>query len=132
MTQRSRISLTVDVPHRILVIRLHSLRDPRNTPDLIDRLQGVEHVWAYDALFDFRRYEADLSADYLTYLTQKWHDLTLGRDRDRRMALVSPCPVLNLQLRDMRTAMPERNIAVFESFDEGLDWLKQRNMEVAA
>ncbi|EGF90715.1 hypothetical protein ABI_37470 [Asticcacaulis biprosthecium C19] len=124
MPKRSRISLNIDAANRILFVRLHSLCDDHNTPDLIDSLSQVDESWSYDALFDFRRYEADLSGDYLSFLTQKWTALTEGRDRDRRMALVSPCPVLNLQLREMRSAMPDRGIAVFESFDEGLDWLK--------
>ncbi|ESQ89882.1 hypothetical protein ABAC460_11310 [Asticcacaulis sp. AC460] len=124
MPKRSRISLNVDGLNRILFIRLHSLRDERASPDLIDRLGKVDKPWTYDALFDFRRYEAELSGDYLSFLTHKWRALTEGRDRDRRMALVSPCPVLHLQLRELRGAMPDRGIAVFESFDEGLDWLK--------
>ena len=124
MSQRSRISLTVDVSNRILMIRLHSLCDERETPDLIDQLQRVAEPWTYDAIFDFRRYEAELSRDYLAFLTHKWMALTEGRDRGRLMALVSTCPVLSLQLREMRGAMPDRGMSVFESFDEGLDWIK--------
>ncbi|ESQ76466.1 hypothetical protein [Asticcacaulis sp. AC402] len=124
MSQRSRISLNVDALNRILFIRLHSLRHEHETPDLNDCLLGVEQPWRYDALFDFRRYEADLSGEYLAFLTQTWTGMYEGRDRGRRMALVSPCPVLHLQLREMRGVVPDHGTVVFESFDEGLDWLR--------
>ena len=131
MPKRSRISLTVDVSNHILMIRLHSLRDEHDTPDLIDHLQGVAEPWTYDAIFDFRRYEAELSREHLAFLTQKWFALTAGRDRGRQMALVSPCPVLAQNLREMRGAMPDRAVAVFESFDEGLDWIKTDRLQAA-
>ena len=131
MSQRSRFSLTVDVSNRILMIRLHSLRDEHTTPDLIDHLKGIADPWTYDAIFDFRRYEAELSRDYLAFLTHKWLIISEGRDRGRRMALVSACPVMTLQLQEMRRAMPDRGIAIFESFDEGLDWLKIAEPAVA-
>ncbi len=133
MLKRSRISLTVDVTNHILVIRLHSLCTAREAPDLIDHLKGVAEPWSYDAIFDFRRYEAELSQDYLAFLTQKWMAVSAGRDRSRRMALISASTALSRQLYAMRSAMPDRDIAIFECFDEGLDWtMSGRVSEVAA
>ncbi|MBW8882599.1 MAG: hypothetical protein JF615_14600 [Asticcacaulis sp.] len=132
MSQRSRISLTVDVSSHILMIRLHSLGDAHETPDLIDHVNDVAEPWSYDAILDFRRYEAELSHDYLIHLGQKWVQLAQGRDLGRRLALISPCPVLSGQLLALAKALPGRGLAVFESFDDGLDWIKASRTCVAA
>ncbi|MGA9659995.1 MAG: hypothetical protein WBQ60_12985 [Asticcacaulis sp.] len=125
MRKRSRISITVDADNLILIIRLHNLRDDQDEPaDLIDMLKTVESPWLYRAIFDFRRYQADLSRDYLAFLTQKWMALSDGRDQDQAMALIANTPKLRMNLKAMTDVMPDRRIAVFETFDEGLDWLK--------
>ena len=122
---RSRFSITPDRPNRLLIIRLHSLRDDQASgPDLIDVLADIEDPWLYNALFDFRRYEAELSRNYLAFLTQKWSALTQGRDRARCMALVSRDYDLKRRLYGMFDVMPERAIDVFNDFDEALDWIK--------
>lgn len=125
MSKRSRFSVTVDRANMILIIRLHSLRcDQEPGPDLIDQLATVETPWLFNALFDFRRYEADLSRDYLGFLTEKWMAFTRGRDTGRSMALVGGNPSLAFNLKAMFDVMPNRNIAIFDTFDEGLDWIK--------
>ncbi|MDI7774660.1 hypothetical protein [Asticcacaulis sp. EMRT-3] len=122
---RSRFSITPDRPNRLMIIRLHSLSgDSIPAPDLIDALAGIEEPWLYNALFDFRRYEAELSRDYLAFLTKKWSALTQGRDRARCMALVSRDYDLKRRLYGMLEIMPERAIDVFDDFDEALDWIK--------
>lgn len=125
MQKRSRYSVTVDHANMILIIRLHSLRcDQEPGPDLIDQLAMVETPWLFNALFDFRRYEADLSRDYLSFLTEKWTAFTRGRDSGRCMALVGGNPDLTFNLKAMLDVMPNRSIAIFDTFDEGLDWIK--------
>jgi hypothetical protein len=122
---RSHFSLMIDRSERLLIIRLYGLR-PENAkaPDLIDSLAGIDAPWLYNALFDFRRYEAELSREYLAFLTQKWNLLTHGRDQDRCMALVSRDYDLKRRLSGMHDVMPGRAIEVFEDFDEALDWIK--------
>ncbi|MFT4075452.1 MAG: hypothetical protein QM647_07955 [Asticcacaulis sp.] len=125
MSMRSRFAVTADRDNRLLIIRFHSLRDGQAPgPDLIDQLATIDSPWLYDALFDFRRYEAELSRDYLKFLTDKWNTFTRGRDHGRCMALVGGDQVLSTNLRAAMTVMPDRNIAVFDTFDEGLDWVK--------
>ncbi|ESQ94409.1 hypothetical protein [Asticcacaulis benevestitus] len=125
MQKRSRYSVTVDRANMILIIRLHSLRGDQDPgPDLIDRLATVETPWLFNALFDFRRHEADLSRDYLSFLTEKWTAFTRGRDSGRTMALVGGNPDLTFNLKAMLDVMPNRSIAIFDTFDEGLEWIK--------
>ena len=115
----------IDRSERLLIIRLHGLqREDAKAPDLIDSLAGIDAPWHYNALFDFRRYEAELSREYLAFLTRKWNLLTHGRDQDRCMALVSRDYDLKRRLSGMHDVMPGRAIEVFEDFDEALDWIK--------
>jgi len=121
---RSRFSFQIDRPASLLIIRLHDQRgETCQGPDLIDTLASIEAPWLYNALLDFRRYEAELSRDYLKFLTQKWNTLTRGRDRDRCMALVSRDYDLKRRLYGMSDVMPGRAIGIFEDFDEALDWV---------
>ena len=125
MSKRSRFAVTVDRDNMILIIRFHSVRNDQEAgPDLIDLLATVETPWLFNAIFDFRRYEADLSRDYLKFLTEKWAAFTRGRDQNRSMALVGGDSDLTFNLKAMLDAMPDRRIAIFDTFDEGLDWIK--------
>jgi hypothetical protein len=125
MPKRSRFSVTADRANMILIIRFHSLRNDQDAgPDLIDQLATVETPWLFNALFDFRRYEAELSRDYLGFLTEKWAAFTRGRDTNRSMALVGGNTDLTFNLKAMFDVMPNRSIAIFDTFDEGLDWIK--------
>ena len=125
MSKRSRFAVTVDRVNMILIIRFHSVRSDQETgPDLIDLLATVESPWLFNAIFDFRRYEADLSRDYLHFLTDKWTAFTRGRDQGRCMALVGGNSDLTFNLKAMFDVMPDRRIGIFDTFDEGLDWIK--------
>jgi len=125
MSKRSRFAVTVDRENMILIIRFHSVRNDQEAgPDLIDLLATVETPWLFNAIFDFRRYEADLSRDYLKFLTEKWAAFTRGRDQNRIMALVGGDSDLTFNLKAMLDVMPDRRIAIFDTFDEGLDWIK--------
>jgi len=125
MSKRSRFAVTVDRANMILIIRLHSVRPDQDTgPDLIDLLATVETPWLFNAIFDFRRYEADLSREYLKFLTDKWTVFTRGRDAGRCMALVGGNADLAFNLKAMLDVMPDRRIRLFDTFDEGLDWIK--------
>ena len=125
MSKRSRYSVTIDRDNMILIIRFHSVRDEQETgPDLIDLLATVDNPWLFNAIFDFRRYEADLSRDYIKFLTDKWAAFTRGRDQYRCMALVGGDCDLTFNLKAMLDVMPDRRIGTFDTFDEGLDWIK--------
>ncbi len=125
MSKRSRYAVTIDRDNMILIIRFHSVRHEQEAgPDLIDLLATVDNPWLFNAIFDFRRYEADLSRDYLKFLTDKWAAFTRGRDQDRSMALVGGDANLTFNLKAMSDIMPDRRIGIFDTFDEGLEWIK--------
>lgn len=133
MSKRSRYAVTIDRDNMILIIRFHSVRNDQDAgPDLIDLLATVDSPWLFNAIFDFRRYEADLSRDHLKFLTDKWAAFTRGRDQGRCMALIGGDADLTFNLKAMFDVMPDRRIALFDTFDEGLDWIKASGDEARA
>lgn len=125
MSIRSRIRLTIDADNRILIIRLSDREDRPDAPDMIDHIRAAGAPWLYDAIIDFRRYAVELSRDHLAFLTQKWRELEQGRDTHGRLALVTADPALKARLIGLKDVMPDRPTAIFDTFDEALDWVKQ-------
>eukprot|EP01042_Synura_sphagnicola_P028536 gene28536-36799_t len=124
MSRRSKISLTVDNSNMILIARLYGSRDESQEPqDLIDFVSAADAPWLYDIIIDFRRFESEISRDYIAFLTNKWRDLEAGRDQQKCMALVTNDYGLKLRLAQMMDVMPSRRISFFSSMDEALDWI---------
>lgn len=133
MNRLSRISITLDSPNHVLLIRFFSLREASDkAPDLIDYLDTVGKPWLYHAILDFRRYEAELSSEYTQFLLDKWLALEAGRDVRRALAVITRDPWLKERLKPLATVLPHRNLAFFSTFDEGLDWVKSCNLPTAA
>ncbi len=127
-TRLSKISLTVDTPKMILIARLYSSRDETKDPqDLIDCVSATDRPWLYDIIIDFRRFESELSREYITHLTRKWHDLEQGRDRQKCLAFIVNDYSLKMQLTQMTDIMPPRLIRFFRSIDEAFDWIATCN-----
>ena len=125
MSRRSRISLTVDTPNLILSARLYSLYDEADgAPDLVDHLKAAGQPWLYNIIIDFRRFEAILDDVYIAYLANKWAQLERGRDGGKRLCVVTSDPCLKARLSGLSAAMPQREVALFDCFDQGLDWTR--------
>ncbi len=133
MKQRSRVSVTVDTSNQIIVTRLFSLRQAVDgLPDLIDHLKMAGQPWLYDAILDFRRYEAELTPDYLEFLVGKWISLEAGRRLRKILCVITPDLSLRAQLMPLADALPHRELAFFDTFDEAMDWIGERRQADAA
>jgi len=125
MSQRSRISLTVDTPNHILIVRPYSAYDEGSgEPDLVDHLRQAGQPWLFNIIIDFRRFEAIVDDVYIAFLTNKWTQLERGRDDAKRLAIVTGDPCLKARLATLHIALPQRKVAFFTNFDEGLDWAR--------
>lgn len=123
MRSLSRISVTIDRPNCILVVRLFSRRAVGTGPGLMDHLNAINQPWRYDAIFDFRRYEADLTDAYVGKMAEAWGNIENGRDMRKRLAVITSDPCLRRHLAPLGDALPGRSATFFDTFDEGLDWL---------
>ncbi len=132
MRSLSRISVTVDRPNRILLVRLFSQRAVGTGPGLMDHLNAIANPWLYDAIFDFRRYEADLTDAYVGKMAEAWANIEGGRDLRKRLAIVTSDPLLRAHLAPLKYALPGRSATFFDTFDEGFDWIHDSRRADAA
>ncbi len=133
MQSLSRISVTADNPNLLMIVRLFSRRDPGDgMPDLVDHLEAMGEPWLHHIILDFRRFEADLTGEYLGFLVTKWRALEAGRVHNLCLAAITDDLSLKARLMPLVTAMPHRSLRFFDTFDEGLDWIKARQYPKAA
>jgi hypothetical protein len=133
MHRISRISLTIDRPNAILAARLYGLRDPAEDPrDLIDHLAAAGEPWLYDILLDFRRFEADLTPDAMAFLIRKWIALEEGHITRKLLGIVTGDLKFKAQLIAISDAVPHRQVVIFDTFDEGLEWINGSRQRAAS
>ncbi|MFT4075450.1 MAG: hypothetical protein QM647_07945 [Asticcacaulis sp.] len=122
---RSRITLTADKEARIVFIRYIGDVDGQTiTETSISQFSDIEQVWAYDAIFDLRRFDGVLLSSELQELGDRWRALANGRDAGRRSAIITSDPFPMARLPATRAQFPGRVIDIFSTFDEGLEWIK--------
>lgn len=122
---RSRLTLTVDEAARILIVRYHGTLEGEQINDsMIDHLSRLEAPWDFDSIIDMRRYDGVVLAEDIQQLGMRWALLAQGRDRGRFTAVISEDPLVRARLSTTQAAFPFRNLAYFDYFDDGLDWIK--------
>jgi len=81
-------------------------------------------AFRYDHLLDLRRFDGASMGGELAAFGQTWREAAAGRDTGTRTAIVSTDPLFRARVSFYREQFPEREIEVFDTFDEALDWLK--------
>ncbi|MBW8882598.1 MAG: hypothetical protein JF615_14595 [Asticcacaulis sp.] len=124
---RSRISLTVDEDLRIWVARYFGeIEGDEINDSLMDHLIRIDQVWTYDSLIDMRRYDGTVLVGEIEELAHRWAEHAAGRDRGHFTAIVSTDPLVRARVPVTQSLFPTRNLAHFDNFDEGLEWLKRQ------
>lgn len=130
---RPRLSFDADTENRIILIRyLGNLDGAVIVAELIEHWKNVEQLWEYDNVFDLRRFEGVLSMTEVEALAIGWNDIVRGRDAGRMTAIIAPDPLIFARLRMVRGFYPLRAIDVFDTVDEGLDWIQAQRGAGAA
>ena len=121
---RSRLNFTIDQPNLIIVVRYHGLVDGADlVKGLMANFNGIVDPWTYDFIFDLRRHEGTVTSDDNAELGRQWKALAKGRDAGRQSAIVSTDPLLKARLKTSQSAFPDRTLAIFDTVDEGLEWI---------
>ncbi len=124
---RARITFTVDEPTKLIIIRyVGHLDGPQVNESLIEQYKALERCWEYDNLIDLRRFEGLVLAADIEDLGQRWEALAQGRDKGQFSAIVSDDVHVHARFAITQAAFPNRTMAAFGDFDEGLDWLSQQ------
>ncbi len=127
MSTRSRLSMTVDEASRIIVLRyLGHIEGEQINSSMMQQLAQLPEPWTYDSIVDMRRYEGVVLADEIQELGMRWALLAQGRDRGHFTAVISDDALVKARLHITQSAFPFRTLAYFDSFDDGLDWIKAR------
>jgi hypothetical protein len=108
----------------IVVVRLHGAVEGKAFLDQLEAgLRSTPEPWRYDYVTDMRRYEGITLYSDLEAFSEIWNALAKGRDMGRLSAVITPNPVARARLPQTRNLFPSHIIEVFETFDEGLDWI---------
>lgn len=81
-------------------------------------------MWEYDAIFDLRSFDGVMLSTEVPALSECWRALVSGRDAGRRSTIITSDPFLRARLPATRERFPGRIIEIFNTFDEGLEWIK--------
>jgi hypothetical protein len=131
---RARLTLSADHALKIFFVRYIGGIDGGDINDsMIDHLARVERPWEFDCVIDMRRHDGTVLATDIEDLAARWGQLAQGRDRGRRTAVISEDPLVRARLSVTQSLFPQRVMAHFENYDEGLEWLKtSREMTAVA
>ena len=124
---RPRISHDIDEANRLIIIRY--LGDPEGASivdTLLQHWTAMERPWDYDSVFDLRRFDGVLQAQELERLGKGWHQIAKSRDLGHMTAIISSDPLIRARQSVLAQIFPLRTMAVFDTFDEGLEWIKAR------
>ena len=129
---RSRLTLSVDEDHKLFVVRyIGHIGGEEINDTMIEQLSKLDRPWQYHTIIDMRRYDAAVLATEIEDLAQRWNALARGRDNGARIAVISEDPVVHSRQGLTQTLFPQRVVAYFYTFDEGLDWIKDAGSEAA-
>jgi hypothetical protein len=122
---RSRITVSLDEELKIMNIRyIGTLNGDEVNSNMMSQLVHVPHVWEYDSILDMRRYEGTIMGKEIEDLSTRWNELVRGRDAGGFTAIISDDPLVRARLSLTQALFPQRTLENFNTFDEGMDWIK--------
>ncbi len=128
---RSRLTISVDQPVRILTVRYIGAIDGDSVNDsMMTQLSELERPWEYDAIIDMRRHDGLIVASEIEDLGLRWALMAKGRDEGRLTAIVSDDPLVNARLSLTQAVFPHRTMACFARLEEGMAWIEAHRGDV--
>ncbi len=128
---RSRLTISVDQPNRILTVRYIGAIDGDGVNDsMMTQLSELERPWEYDAIIDMRRHDGLIVASEIEELGLRWALMAKGRDEGRLTAIVSDDPLVNARLSMTQAVFPHRVMACFARLEEGIAWIETHRGDV--
>jgi hypothetical protein len=121
----ARVAFSIDEPRKTIILRyIGDITGDRLYAQVLDYIHKVEAPWFYDFLVDTRRFDGVIRAADTEKLGRLWAELAQGRDKGRRIAVVSSDPLVRAR-KGLRDAIfPHRTSGVFDTMDEALEWLE--------
>lgn len=130
---RSRITVSLDEALKIMTIRyIGTLNGDEVNSNMMSQLVHVPDVWEYDSILDMRRYEGTIMGKEIEDLSVRWNQLVQGRDAGGFTAIISDDALVRARLSLTQALFPQRTLENFNTFDEGLDWIKTQKATAVA
>ncbi len=130
---RSRITVSLDEALKIMTIRyIGTLNGDEVNSNMMSQLVHVPDVWAYDSILDMRRYDGTIMGKEIEDLSVRWNQLVQGRDAGGFTAIISDDALVRARLSLTQALFPQRTLENFNTFDEGLDWIKTQKATAVA
>lgn len=119
------IRIEVDEINNIIAVQLPGGAEHTNLrDDLIAVFREIKNAYQFDWLIDLRLNEHAISAADNADLAHEWWDFSKGRDVGRRLAVITADPLRLARLSESQATFPYRRLAMFETVDEGMNWLQ--------
>jgi hypothetical protein len=129
---RSHLSVSIFPAKRHILVRpAGELSGTEIGQGSMARIMETPDAFTYDHLLDLRRFDGAVMGSELAAFGETWRKTAAGRDAGTRTAIVSTDPLMRARLSFYRQQFPERDIDVFNTFDEALDWLRSQRAETA-
>lgn len=129
---RSHLNISIFPDERHILLRPKGeLSGTEIGESSLARILEMPDAFTYDRLLDLRRFDGASMSSELAAFGQTWRETAAGRDAGTRTAIVSTDPLFRVRLSFYREQFPEREIEVFSTFDEALDWLKSTRHKTA-
>lgn len=121
---RPRLSFNIDESEKLVVIRyIGNLPGHEIVETLAANLKAMDAPWLYDMIFDMRRFEGFVPFEELSLLAMNWAEIAQGRDKGRKVAIISEDPLVHARFSAYKQEFPTREFRVFKEFGETSAWI---------
>ncbi|MFT4091425.1 MAG: hypothetical protein QM645_11880 [Asticcacaulis sp.] len=121
---RPRLSFNIDESQKLVVIRyIGNLPGHEIVETLSAKLVSMQSPWLYDMVFDMRRFEGFVPFEELSLLAMNWAKIAQGRDKGRKVAIISEDPLIHARFSAYKQEFPTREFRVFSDFGETSAWI---------
>jgi len=121
---RPRLSFNIDESQKLVVIRyIGNLPGDKIITDLSGHLKAMQSPWLYDMVFDLRRFEGFVPFEELSLLAIEWATIAKGRDKGRKVGIISEDPLTHARFSAYQQEFPTREFRVFRDYGATAAWI---------
>jgi hypothetical protein len=129
LMSRSRITLSIDEEMKLIIVRyIGDLDGDEVNTNMLQSFAKLDKPWTYDTIMDMRRFNGTIMTTEIEDLAKGWAQLVQGRDAGYLSAVISDDPLVRARFSITQSLFPQRILENFNTFDEGLNWIKTQRV----
>jgi hypothetical protein len=119
-----RFKVFVDHERRVLTVRVIGLMPSAEFVDRLFEAYGrIDQPWTYNRIMDFRRFDGQISEDYIEEMGRRWHAIVPPGTARSKLAVVSCNPLDKARVPSVSPLVPSRAICHFSDFHSAVRWI---------